>query len=130
EGPALEALLEIADSAMTYRRRYQGSLQSAAALDLLLADETNPRSLTFQLMALSEDAELLPRDANRPDQPGELRRLLTTLTALRLAIVSELARAGEQGDSPVLGELLDRLAAALPALSDTITRNYLSHLQT
>ena len=39
ESPMLEALLEIADSSMTYRRRYQGSVEPAAVLDLLLADE-------------------------------------------------------------------------------------------
>src|SRR5207248_4186929 len=37
EGPLLEALLEIADSSMTFRRRYLSSLQTAAVLDLLLA---------------------------------------------------------------------------------------------
>ena len=48
---------------MTYRRRYQGSLQTSAVLDLLLADETNPRSLAFQFAALSDDVNHLPRDA-------------------------------------------------------------------
>ena len=37
---------------MTYRRRYLGMLQADPVLDLLLADETNPRSLAYQLVAL------------------------------------------------------------------------------
>ena len=41
EGPLLEALLEVAESSMTYRRRYRSALQTAPVLDLLLADETN-----------------------------------------------------------------------------------------
>ena len=41
EGPLLEAVLEVAESSMTYRRRYLGSLQAAPVLDLLVADETN-----------------------------------------------------------------------------------------
>src|SRR5207253_10190761 len=49
EGPLLEALLEIADSSMTFRRRYLSTLQAAPVLDLLLADESNPRSLAYQL---------------------------------------------------------------------------------
>src|SRR5262249_35017941 len=61
EGPLLEALLEVADSSMTYRRRYLGSLQTAPVLDLLLADESNPRSLAFQLAALSHEVDDLPR---------------------------------------------------------------------
>src|SRR5262249_50624873 len=53
EGPVLEAVLEVADSSMTYRRRYMSSLQTAAVPALLLADEGNPASLAFQLVALT-----------------------------------------------------------------------------
>ena len=51
---------------MTYRRRYPGSLQTAPVLDLLLADETNPRSLAFQLAALADDVDNLPRETAGP----------------------------------------------------------------
>jgi uncharacterized alpha-E superfamily protein len=44
----LEALLETADSAITYRRRYLGTVQPAPVLDLLATDETNPRALVFR----------------------------------------------------------------------------------
>ena len=50
----LEALLEIADSSITYRSRYLTSLQTDLVLDLLLADEANPRSMAFQLARLRE----------------------------------------------------------------------------
>jgi uncharacterized circularly permuted ATP-grasp superfamily protein/uncharacterized alpha-E superfamily protein len=129
EGPLLEALLEIADSSMTYRRRYQGSLQTAAVLDLLLADETNPRSLAYQLTALADDVDHLPSDNTRPARGPEQRIMLAALTALRLADVSQLALADTDGSRPRLKELLDRLAKDLPDLSDSITQSYLSHLQ-
>ncbi len=45
----LEAVLEIGDSSLTYRRRYMTHLETHAVADLLLADETNPRSVAFQL---------------------------------------------------------------------------------
>ena len=45
EDPVFEALLEIADSSMTYRNRYLTNLQLPPLLDLLLTDETNPRSV-------------------------------------------------------------------------------------
>jgi uncharacterized circularly permuted ATP-grasp superfamily protein/uncharacterized alpha-E superfamily protein len=130
EGPVLEAVLDVADSAMTYRRRYQGGVQAAAVLDLLLADETNPRSLAFQLAALADDVEHLPREAGRADRSPEQRLMLQALTALRLADVRQLAGFDECGGRPALDELLGRLAAALPALSDALTQTYLSHLQT
>jgi uncharacterized circularly permuted ATP-grasp superfamily protein/uncharacterized alpha-E superfamily protein len=129
EGPVLEAILEIADSAMTYRRRYQEGVQAAAVLDLLLADEANPRSLAYQLVALTDDVDHLPREASRPGRSAEQRLMLSSLTALRLADVQQLAGLDECGGRPALDELLGRLASALPALSDAITQTYLSHLQ-
>ncbi len=60
EAPLLEAILEVADSGMTYRRRYLANLQVAPVLDLLLIDETNPRSVIFQLRALVEHLAALP----------------------------------------------------------------------
>ena len=57
----LDAVLEIADSRMTYRRRYLSSLRAEAVLDLVLFDETNPRSLAAQLVALDDDVNHLPR---------------------------------------------------------------------
>src|SRR5262249_48921066 len=123
EGPLLEALLQIADSSMTYRRRYQGSLQTTAVLDLLLADETNPRSLAFQMAALADDVEHLPRDAMHIGRTA-------ARAALRLGDVARLARPDASGRRTELEELVTRLAAVLPALSDAITQTYLSHLQT
>ncbi|MFI5308576.1 MAG: circularly permuted type 2 ATP-grasp protein, partial [Polyangiales bacterium] len=52
EGPLLEGVLETADSSMTYRRRYLASLQLAPVVDLLLIDESNPRSVIYQLDAI------------------------------------------------------------------------------
>lgn len=57
----LEPLLEIADSSMTYRRRYYTQAQLAPVLDLLLADEGNPRSLAFQVNAMAGHIDRLPR---------------------------------------------------------------------
>ena len=55
--------------------------------------------------------------------------MLASLTALRLADCNQLALTDPNGDRPHLIELLARLAADLPALSEAITQNYLSHLQ-
>ena len=56
----LEAVLEIADSSITYRSRYLTSLQTDLVLDLLLVDEANPRSIAFQLARLKEHIDQLP----------------------------------------------------------------------
>jgi uncharacterized alpha-E superfamily protein len=48
----LEAVLEITDSSQTYRRRYLTRWETHAIADLLLADETNPRSAAHQIAIL------------------------------------------------------------------------------
>ncbi|OAI53774.1 hypothetical protein AYO44_15670 [Planctomycetaceae bacterium SCGC AG-212-F19] len=128
EGPLLEALLEIADCSMTYRRRYMSTLQTAPVLDLLLADETNPRSLAFQLAALADDIDHLPREASEPGRSPEQRLMLAMLTALRLANIDALARPSVAGMRAALDELLAKLEGELPILSEAITSHYLTHL--
>jgi len=130
EGSVLEALLEIADSSMTYRRRYLSMIQAAPVLDLLLADETNPRSLAYQLAALGESIDRLPRDPSLPGRSTEQRLVLANLTNLRLADLDTLARAEESGRRTRLEGLLLRLEADLPVLSEVLAASYFSHLQT
>jgi uncharacterized circularly permuted ATP-grasp superfamily protein/uncharacterized alpha-E superfamily protein len=130
DGPLLEALLEIADSAMTYRRRYLSTLQTAPVLDLLLADETNPRSLAFQVAALAESIDRLPRDPALPGRSTEQRLVLAVLTELRLADPDALARAEPSRHRPKLDALLSRIEADLPVVSEVIAASYFSHLQT
>ena len=129
EAPLLEALLEIADSSMTYRRRYQGSIEPASVLDLLLADEGNPRSLAFQLSAVAENIEHLPRDPDRTSRSAEQRLMLSVMTVVQLADADQLAAIGPEGERTALETLLLDTARALPTVSDSVTQTYLSHLQ-
>ncbi len=125
EAPRLEALLEVAESAITYRRRYGGELQAVPALDLLLTDETNPRSLVFQLVALDAHVAHLPASA-RASRAGEQRIALGALTRARIAEVTELCRV-EEGKRLRLSALLERTLEDLRAFSDSLTQSYLSH---
>ena len=76
--PLLECLLEVADSSMTYRSRYYTTLQPLAVLDVLMADETNPRSLDFQLTHLVHLYRQLPRHV-----PDDLNAMQNALALLR-----------------------------------------------
>ncbi|MCX6587637.1 MAG: circularly permuted type 2 ATP-grasp protein [Acidobacteria bacterium] len=120
----LEAVLEIADSTLTYRARYQTSMQTDLVLDLLLIDEANPRALVFQLARLSEHLEQLPESRSRTRRPAEARLLLRLLTNVQLADVSDLA-APES-----LQPFLQRAAADLRQLSELLTRTYFNHAVT
>ncbi|GAA4782734.1 circularly permuted type 2 ATP-grasp protein [Microbacterium gilvum] len=67
---ALEGVLTAAESAVTYRRRYGGSGRSAEALELLLIDADNPRSLAAAVGALAEHLGALPLStgSTRPER--------------------------------------------------------------
>ena len=88
----LESVLEIADSTMTYRYRYMTSLQLAPLLDLLLTDETNPRSVGYQLAALADHVRQLPGKEANPLRNRETRIMIATQAELRLVDVESLAQ--------------------------------------
>ena len=122
-----EMLLEIADSSMTYRNRYLGTLEAAPLIDLLVTDETNPRSVAFQFAALADHVETLPREASSPVLSGERRAVLEAVAALRLADVEALGATGSNGGRARLGDLLGLLGAAASDISESITHRYLVH---
>jgi uncharacterized alpha-E superfamily protein len=126
EAALLEAVLEAADSGMTYRRRYLNRLEAAPVLDLLLADEGNPRSVIFQINSLVDHIAGLPRDPTVAVRTPEQRVALELRAELQLADIEALA-APVDGTRPRLGALLERSTEALPALSDSLSASYLSH---
>jgi uncharacterized alpha-E superfamily protein len=123
DGGVLEAILEIADSSITYRSRYLTSLQTDLMLDLLVVDEANPRSIAFQLARVREHIDQLPGSQNFTRRPAEARLALSLLTAVQLADVRELARA----DGKARTTFFNRLVADITLLSQAITRAYFSH---
>ncbi len=121
EASSLMLLLEIADSYITYRSRYRLDPLFPLVLDLLLLDETNPRSLAFQIAAFSRHMEGLPHRGLADDR----RILLTLLTSIRLANVEGMA--GEPG-SDALAKLMEEQLQLLPELSNAVARHYFSLL--
>ena len=125
DSPVLEALLEVADSSMTYRSRYLANLQVAPVIDLLITDETNPRSIAYQLDVLADHVEQLPREAT-PFRSPEQKIMMSAMTTLRLAEVDTLAQT-DGGIRPHLERLLARFSTQLPELSNVLSRTYLIH---
>ncbi len=136
DGPLLECLLEVADSSMTYRSRYYTTLQPLAVLDVLMADETNPRSLDFQLSHIIELFEKLPRHSQQ-----DLEGMYEQLAALRgfdlrefkytLPDAPTVQRNGRRTSG--LGQLehfLRGLEALLPHWSNNLSSTYFSHART
>ncbi|MBM4012746.1 MAG: hypothetical protein FJ286_15470 [Planctomycetes bacterium] len=122
-----EMLLEIADSSMTYRNRYPGVLEAAPLIDLLVIDETNPRSIGFQCAALADHVAALPDDAASPMLSGERRAVVDAVGQLRLADVERLAAVDDHGGRPELARLLARLEVLVRECADAISHRYLVH---
>jgi uncharacterized circularly permuted ATP-grasp superfamily protein/uncharacterized alpha-E superfamily protein len=127
EPSVLAALLDTLDNGITYRRRYQDVMQAAPVLDLVLTDESNPRSIAFQLAATHEHLRALPRAVEEPLRTPEERLALGMLTRARLCDVEALSEATPGADRPRLRAYLAELDDELPKLSDTITQSYLAH---
>ena len=127
DGAVVEPLLEIADSSMTYRRRYYAQPRLAPALHLLLLEETNSRGLAFQLAALSEHISLLPRDPAAPS-PTREERLMANARAT-LGEVSLDAEPWSDDDVAEVDSCLGSMDDDLKALSDAITYYYFSHAE-
>jgi uncharacterized circularly permuted ATP-grasp superfamily protein/uncharacterized alpha-E superfamily protein len=126
--PALEMLLEVADSSMAYRSRYFTILQPAPVLDLLMNEEVNPRSLAFQVKDLSEHCRSFSSTPSGAGWPiSKQKRLEETASNLFRADVHALCEPGPGGSRERLDELLAGLQAALPVLSNAITHAYFSH---
>jgi uncharacterized circularly permuted ATP-grasp superfamily protein/uncharacterized alpha-E superfamily protein len=129
ENALLEPLLEIADSLMTYRRRYFARPLLPLVLDLLLADSTNARALAFQLDALTGHVKQLPHDPQAPSPTREERLIAKAVGTLREGDLEALTEAEPDGRFPALVAFLDSIEEDLRALSDTISYYYFSHAE-
>ncbi len=126
ESSRLEATLDIANSSMTYRSRYLTTLQAPPVLDLLLLDETNPRSMAWLLSDLLSHAEFFPIDPATAVRSADQKLLLQLITDVRLVDVHAVLAEPTRAD---LHRLLLRLGRQLPEVSDAVTRIYLSHVR-
>ncbi len=125
--PVLEAVLEIAASLMTYRSRYLANLQLAAVLDLVLTDESNPRSVAFQLVSIADHINNLPREQPPTVYAPDQRAAMSLLHTVRTADIPLLAELHVLGEHEHLREILMQLAIELPQLSEMISHRYLIH---
>lgn len=121
---SLQFVLELGDSFITYRSRYRLTPVLPLVLDLLLIDETNPRSLAFQLAALVEHVDQLPQSGQRLQRIEESRLLLSLLTQVRVSDVNALAAVDGDHRRSGLQSLLKEQITMLPQISDALGRRY------
>ncbi|MEY4387060.1 MAG: hypothetical protein RLY20_2343 [Verrucomicrobiota bacterium] len=128
ENPSLlEAVLEVVDSSITFRSRYNLVATLPAVFDLVLLDDKNPRSVLFQVNQLAKHFEKLPKE--REDAPGSGKNILAKcLKRLNHLDARELAGAANRIDTDVSIAIRETLQA-LPKLSDAIAASYFAHAE-
>lgn len=123
----LEVLLQVADSATTYRSRYLTSIRTRFVLELLLTDEAYPRSVAFQLATIVDRLDGLPQPVVAAP-PSVERALAVRLSALvRDARIEELKRRDTRGRRLTLEAYLQTVRNGVMDLADGIAARYLSH---
>ncbi len=121
EMDSLRLILELADSFITYRSRYRLDPSLPFVLDLLMLDESNPRSIAYQIAAVATHLAALPNGGDSGVLSDDRRLCLSALTSIQVADVQGLAQeAGGRGLDALLSEEL----RMLPDLSDAIGRHY------
>ena len=126
----MQWLLEVADSSMTYRQRYYTTLQPLPVLDVLMMDETNPRSLHFQLDHIVDLYAKLPR--HEPEDLHEMQQALEALRGIDLQALQFPAGGKASAKDPftLLDRLLGELTELLFSWSNNLSSRYFSHART
>jgi uncharacterized alpha-E superfamily protein len=115
---ALDVLLELCDSQMTYRQRYVMIAARAPVIDLVMLDPNNPRSVIYQLDRIEQHLAALPKYVPDGRLSPAQQIAVSIATGLRTAdaakIDADLIMASENG---------------LMKLSETIDSSHLAHTE-
>ncbi|TGK21972.1 carboxylate--amine ligase [Leptospira fluminis] len=120
-----ESLLNVNDIRITYRRRYKYRIDAQSVIDILLFDDTNPRSFAYQLSRIQENALMLPGSGG--ENPDEVR------------IFYELVARFKEEDAKRLFEYADPagglrrwsgdILELLKATSDSLAKKYFRYVE-
>jgi uncharacterized circularly permuted ATP-grasp superfamily protein/uncharacterized alpha-E superfamily protein len=115
----LDWLLELSDSIVTYRARYRAQPEWLPVLDLLLLDESNPRSILFQLNGIVQSLQKIARTYG-PCGEEQLAPLKDELLALT-------PDTDFYGGNVRLIDVLSRIQVASEAMSEHISVQFFSY---
>ena len=124
----VESLLTTSESLIIFRRRSGSILHVAGAIDLLVYDVANPRSVLFQLDRLVAHLAELPKQSSAQRLANEERLALEATTLLRLTDPDRLAVV-EPGTKRrrELDTVFATADGLLDDLLDSLRRTYFAH---
>lgn len=122
----VENLLSINDIRITYMRRYGHRIETDSVLDILLFDETNPRSLGYQIAKIQKYVPLLPAKAEGA-RPLTEKIALKLFTAYRTVDIREFF--AHENPAGELTPWLNGLGEQLGELGRSIADSYFTYVE-
>jgi uncharacterized alpha-E superfamily protein len=123
----LDAMLRSMEVFITYRRQSRTRSGIELGLQLVMLDDSNPRSLIFQFERLQNHFTAVRKiDSNLKGLDEEDRVLLEAVTSLKLSRIEALAES-QEGSRNELSGLLIRLNTLLSDFSNILSDKYFDH---
>ena len=124
----LESLLKTSESLIIFRRRSGPTMHVAGAVDLLVYDAANPRSVIYQLDRLFNHLADLPKQSPGQRLGDGEQLVLRTTTMLRLTDAAHLAAVDpETRRRTELDAVLGQVDQLLAELLDSLRSTFFSH---
>ncbi len=124
----LESLLKTSESLIIFRRRSGPIMRVAGAVDLLVYDVANPRSVIYQLDRLFTHLTDLPKQSPGQRLGDGEQLVLRTTTLLRLTDAAQLAEVDpDTRRRTELDAVLGRVDRLLAELLDSLRSTYFAH---
>jgi uncharacterized circularly permuted ATP-grasp superfamily protein/uncharacterized alpha-E superfamily protein len=126
----LEALLVRNESLITYRMRYRQSPRIKEVLELLLLDDSNPRSLIYQIERIQQYMSFLPHEDKSVNKLSHKEKLiLSASTQLKMVDVDYLTQSDNSRNSfENLNNLLASVESTLMKVSDALSHEFFTHI--
>lgn len=126
EASTLRQILDFADSTITYRQRYLNELSPYLVLDLVIRDQTNPRSLAFQIDRIKASIATLPHRVpfESPHRIDELTNILAS--HIHLCSLEDFLLTDQSNRRVHLAGFLDKMMESLTGFSECLSRQYFS----
>lgn len=122
---ALNPVLEIADSTMTYRRRYFSEPDTASTLELLLQDSSNPRAFAFQLDRIENHLKAFPSPLGQEATFPEMEKLQDLRQLTESNEIRELTHGALTDNTTSTEAYFQRASVGLNELSKLLTDRYI-----
>jgi uncharacterized circularly permuted ATP-grasp superfamily protein/uncharacterized alpha-E superfamily protein len=125
-----ENTLRCNESLVTYRYQYRSNLELSGVLNLLLTNESNPRSLIYQILKIDYHFTNMAMQefGLSSELPPIRKKLLEAITKTRLCDIEELCKLNKRSNQYVnLTDFLDEIIKLTQETSTIVSEEFFNH---